>query len=423
MIRSVPETAVRMYLGAKISISDGIARVELDGRSYEVESEVVSRAEPIVKAMMVRPREVQYATDVLELRRSAEDLFLEELAGVSRLPKILFVPASEMMVQGFYRASIPADMMSESGAAVAQFTYRLDLAKALRYDILWIQLAAEPVVRSIAKTAKAEGVKIVYDVDDKFDSIPEYNPASEIYVKEKVEGVWELIHLADLVTVSTPALQDYISSKTETPVQVLPNMIMASLWPKKSPRKPDGITRILWAGSASHKADLKVVASALKEILLEANGKVRFTCMGDHAPEELGEAQEYVDLLPFVNPMEYPQALADASCDFAIAPLEDNEFNAYRSAVKYLEYSATGYPSLLSSVGEYRILPKEAPRLMVGEKSWGNALRAAIADPEGMRVMGESAAEWTRHNRCLIRTKAAPWREALSGIQNVPANA
>src|SRR3990172_7128957 len=92
MVRDVPEMAVRLYLGAKTEPAGSEIAVELDGRTDRVSADVYSKAEGVAKALSIRPRTVEGAPDVLELRHAAEDIYLEQLLGEEDLPKILFVP-------------------------------------------------------------------------------------------------------------------------------------------------------------------------------------------------------------------------------------------------------------------------------------------------------------------------------------------
>jgi len=414
LIRTVPETAVRLYLGAKVARGDnGRVKIDLDGRDYEVTLEVLAQAERVVRALRIRPRELKYATDVLELRLAAEDLFMEDVFGVSSLRKILFVPAGDMMASAFYRARMPADLLTEYGKAVAHFTDRLDLAKALRYEVLWIQLASSPMLYKIAQMAKAEGVKIVYDVDDRFDAIPAENPAAAIYVEQKVADVWRILELADLVTVSTNNLRDYIKGHVGDKVRVITNMVPAAIIPNRVP-PPKDFTRILWAGSPTHKRDLALIEPALSRILCRGNGKVRFTCFGERSPE--GLPTDCVDMIGFVPFEDYLPKLADVGAHFGLAPLEDNAFNRGKSDVKFLEYAACGYASLLSPVGEYAELSEGAHRILVPDNGWEEAISRAIESPALMDQMGRQAQEWVRQNRCIMKSQASQWLEAAEEV-------
>jgi hypothetical protein len=413
-LRLVPELAVRLYLGAKVTAEDGVRVVELDGSARRAPADVYDQAVGIAKALQIRPRRAEYATDILELRHHAEELFIEEIMGTRSLPQILFVPAQDM-ASAFYRARIPADVLTDSGRAIAHYTTRLDVAKAARYQVLWVQLVVSPILTAIVRQAKAAGVKIVYDVDDRFDEIPEGNPAAELYVKEKQDEVWEMIELADLVTVSTPALYQFVEGRAHA-ARVVPNMIPASIWPSAAAPDPS-ITKILWAGSPTHGRDLSIVASALRAVLERHQGKVRFACFGQNVPEELMAVAAYVDRLPFVAFDEYADQLSDVGADFAIAPLERSLFNDAKSAVKYLEYAASGYPAFCSPVGEYPALGAlGAPLTLVKDDQWEGQLELAVQDKAAFRRTAASAQEWVRENRCVLRAKAQPWLEVAQAL-------
>lgn len=418
MVRDVPEVATRLYLGAKAEQHDDGIRIELDGQDRIVSQGVYLKAQEIVRVLSIRTRRMDYASDILNLRHEAEEHFLEDLfAGGGNLPKILFVPAGTLMASAYYRAMIPADTMTDRGKALAHYTERLDLGKAARYDILWIQLVASPVLTEIARQAQKHGIKVIYDIDDRFDVAPPENPAMELYL-DKAKDVWEIIELADLVTVSTKPLGDYIQSRAKA-VKVLPNYIPAIIWPNSAP--PDSrFTRILWAGSPTHKRDLAIVSPALRKILERHKGKVRFACMGEHIPEALDPAREYVDLIPTCGFEEYPEMLGSIGANFAIAPLEQHPFNESKSALKFLEYSACGYHTLMSPAAEYPDIEFEK-KSIVADDEWENALEWAIAHPEEVKTTGLEARTWVRHNRCIVKSWAKLWLDTAHEILKMDA--
>lgn len=413
MIRSVPETAVRIFLGATVTRTNGVYVIDLDGRQHNAAPDVYEAAVGVERGLRVRERKVEYASDVLELRHDAEDIYLDQLSGMD-LPKALFVPAGEM-ASSYYRARIPCDLIGENGHAIAQFSDRIDLGKAARYDILWVQLIVAPVLLSIVRAAKAAGIKIVYDVDDRFDAVPEDNPAAAIYVHEKQEMIWEMIGLADVVTVSTNALAAHLRKRAKD-VRVLPNLVPASISPDAEPPKRE-VFRILWAGSPTHKRDLAIVAPALAGMLADHKGGVRFTCFGDRTPGGLEGVRDYVDTIPFVDFPDYIMTLAGVGADIAIAPLDANEFNASKSDVKFLEYSSCGYPSLLSPVGQYAETEKlGAPVSIVQNDRWRDSLELCYNFKDELPAQGKAARKWVIENRCVVKTQARPWLEVIRDL-------
>lgn len=414
MIRDVPETAVRILLGASVEAEGDFFVVGLDGRKYSVTPDVYEASVGVAKALAVSDPKIEYASDVLELRHKAEDLFLDKFFNVG-LPRILFVPCAEM-ASSFYRARIPSDVMLAKGSAVCHYTEKLDASKALRYEVLWIQLITSPMILSIARQAKASGVKIVYDVDDRFDAVLPDNPAAAVYVREKQDEIWELIAMSDLVTVSTKTLGDYIRPRAGGEVKVLPNLVPASIAERREDPDPS-VFKVLWAGSPTHRRDLAIMAPAMRDVLKAANGKVKFVCFGETLPEALQDVKEHVEQRKFVDFSDYLSELASIGADIMVAPLEANEFNASKSAVKALEAASCGYPILMSPVGEYpEIVEAGFPGTLVYDDQWRAAIELAINFREDLPKRGKEAKDWVLKNRCLISSNAKQWADTASAL-------
>lgn len=414
MIRDVPETAVRILLGASVEAEGDAFIVGLDGRKFSVSADVYEEATGVARALAVSNPQIEYASDVLELRHKAEDLFLDKFFNKG-LPRILFVPAAEM-ASAFYRARIPSDVMMAKGFAVSHYTDRLDASKALRYEILWIQLMTSPMILSIVRQAKEAGIKIVYDVDDRFDAVLPDNPAAAVYVREKQDEIWEMIGLSDLVTVSTKTLGEYINSRSNVEVRVLPNLVPASITGRREDPDP-AIFKILWAGSPTHRRDLAIMAPALRDVLKAGGGKVKFVCFGETIPEALQDVIEHVEQRKFVAFSDYLDELGSIGADLMVAPLEANDFNASKSAVKALEAASCGYPILMSPVGEYpEIVEAGFPGTLVPDDQWRAAFELAINFKEQLPKRGKEAKEWAIKNRCLISSGAKQWADAASAL-------
>jgi len=422
MIRSVPEAAVRLWCGKhaddlKVQETDDGIRITYEKRSSVFPFDVFKQAEEVAKILSIRPRMLRSVQDVLEIRHDAEDIFTQMIFGRTEIPKVLFVPAGAA-ASGFYRAMIPSDLMRETGKVVAHFTMNLDLYKAVRYDILWIQLITAPVLIEIVRKAKEQGLKIVYDIDDRLDAIPLENQAISVYgTPEKQTEIREMIGLADLVTVSTAPLANFIAKNYKVgggAVRVLPNMMTANVAPRRHPPNP-AFTRILWAGSPTHKRDLAIVAPALQRVLQRRPGKVRFTCFGERLPEALSGCYDWIDLQDPVDFEAYHDKLAGIAADFAIAPLEENPFNASKSAIKAIEYASAGYPMLLSPVGEYSaVVEAGLPAELVRDDEWEGALeRMILKTREERDAIGKASIAWVCKNRCMGSTNASAWADVV----------
>lgn len=416
MIRTVPEVAVRLWSGGQVFPFDDGVRILFENREMTVAPEVFAEAEKVAKILGIRwgGRMLRGIIDVLELRHAAEDAFIENVFNKSDCPSVLFIPAG-VTASGFYRAMIPADIMNEGGKVISNWTSKVDMAKVLRYDVLWVQLITAGVLNEIVRQAKAEGIKIVYDIDDRLDAIPDENQAKNVYgTHEKQAEIAEMISLADLVTVTTEPLARHIAEKHKRPVRVLPNMVTANVAPRRHPPNPDFV-RILWAGSATHKRDLAIMGPAMRQLLVERDGKVRFTLFGERLPDVLADCHKWVDLKKPVDFEEYHDELATIAADFGIVPLEANEFNTGKSGLKGLEYAAAGYPVLCSPAAEYPSMVEAGfPAEIVQDDGWLEALRRMVdrTTPERNK-MGAACLDWVMRNRCMGQNRAAQWSDVV----------
>jgi glycosyltransferase involved in cell wall biosynthesis len=416
MIRTVPEVAVRLWSGGQSFPLENEVRILFENREITVAKEIYDEALKVAKTLAIRwgSRKLYGIVDVLELRHAAEDAFLENVFSRPNIPSVLFIPAG-VTASAYYRAMIPADIMNEGGKVVSNWTAKVDLAKVLRYDVLWVQLITAGVLNEIVRQAKAEGVRIVYDLDDRLDAIPDENQAKNVYGNaQKQAEIAEMIALADLVTVTTNPLAEHIVKRHGKPVRVLPNMVTANVAPRRHPPNPD-FCRILWAGSATHKRDLAIMGPAMRDLLRERQGKVRFTLFGERLPEILVDCYKWVDLKKPVDFENYHDELAEISADFGIVPLEDNEFNTGKSGLKGLEYASAGYPVLCSPAAEYpEMVEAGFPAEVVRDDEWGVALRRMVDRPHAERVkMGAACLDWVMRNRCMGQNKGAQWADVV----------
>lgn len=418
MLRTVPEVAVRLWAGGEMLVREDGISIKFEGRELVVPKAAYDEGLKVARVLAIRwgGRMLRGIQDVLELRHAAEDVYLENMFRKHDVPSVLFVPAG-VTASGYYRAMIPAELLGENPRVLANWTSKVDPAKVLRYDVLWIQLLTSGLLNEIVRQVKAEGVRIVYDIDDRLDALPEENQAIAVYgTPEKQAEIAEMMALADVVSVSTEPLRSHILAKYPgKDVRVLGNRMTANVAPRKHPSDPRFV-RILWAGSATHRRDLAIVAPAIREILLEAKGKVRFTIFGGElVPDALVDCQDWIDTKKAVDFEEYHDELARIGADFGIVPLEANEFNTGKSGIKGLEYASAGYPMLCSPVAEYPALVAAGfPVELVEPDQWLPALRRMIAlSREERAKLGKAGLEWVLANRCIASDHANAWADVV----------
>jgi glycosyltransferase involved in cell wall biosynthesis len=163
--------------------------------------------------------------------------------------------------------------------------------------------------------------------------------------------------------------------------------------------------RIGWAGAAQHLGDLRLVQRVVQALA----GEVDWVFMG-MCPDEL---RPYVkEFHGFVSYKDYPAKLASLDLDIAIAPLEDNPFNACKSNLRLLEYGAMGWPVVCSDVYPYRTDAPPVLRVPDDDDAWLGALRGLIADAGLRQAQGRALHGWMQKNYTLER-HAEGWFHAI----------
>ncbi len=264
------------------------------------------------------------------------------------------------------------------------------------------------------KTLKADGKRIIYDLDDALGLIDTTNPFYHSVIKD-AGSEREILKYADHITVATKALADYARPKTSVPITVIPNMYNPNEWTFKRPTR-EGI-RIGFAGSSTHVSDLLEVLPAIKN--LQAKHDIKFLIMGFGkdtfeawlkdfkfvTPAEGMESVEKLDALlkdvkyewiPYVDFDLYPSTLINMSLDFGLCPLKNSPFNNCRSSSKAMEYTLAGALALASDVEAYRNDPTS---ILVKDNNWETTIEYYIENPDTRMARIKEHLKWIKDNR------------------------
>ena len=129
--------------------------------------------------------------------------------------------------------------------------------------------------KSAIETMKKDGKKIVYDFDDAMELIDESNPFYKDVQRDKPTAK-AMFELADVITVATPALKEYVSKVPNDKIKVVPNCYVESEWTYPRPKR-EGI-RIGFVGSTTHIDDLIPILPVIRK--LQKTHNIRFYLMG-----------------------------------------------------------------------------------------------------------------------------------------------
>lgn len=262
-------------------------------------------------------------------------------------------------------------------------------------DVAVFQRVVRAEVVEVIAQAKAQGVRVVVDVDDDLDSLhPRHPYRDEVGGNEPGKSSGNLhaaCQLADVVTVTTgPLAERYGYGKAV----VLPNLV-PERWLRfrrvKSRRVAEPLL-VGWTGRPqSHIDDALVMGGRVGPIV--AGAGARFAAFGQTAPitfRQVGVPPQAQRRMPFKElTAGYPQMVG--KLDVGLAPLQDSEFCRAKSWLKMAEYAALGVPCIGSDLPEYRKLHRMGVGLVAGSAGeWADHVHRLLASPSERADLAES---------------------------------
>lgn len=248
----------------------------------------------------------------------------------------------------FYRAVGPFAYLSREYGVRLITAERWDWTNLTQCDAVFLQRPFDNEHGMIAKWCRALNVPLWVDYDDLYSAFPDWTPIQqETYGNPQAAEVMRFcLDVANVITVSTPALADALRRESGTDPVVLPNALNTYLWPMSSLARQPVIT---WRGSGGHGGDLDPMIGTLR-LLAKVHGDWQFHWLGrpHYKCAAIGTVHPYQDLFSY---MELFQELAPA---IHIVPLADCEFNRCKSNIAWLEASAAGAVTVAPDLPEWR---------------------------------------------------------------------
>jgi O-antigen biosynthesis protein len=258
------------------------------------------------------------------------------------------------------------------------------------YNTAWQEMCEDP------------GLLAVYDLDDNLLDLDPGNPTLYSIFMPQADETRRNIALADVVTVSTRALAEFIRPINPN-VVVLPNC-SSDEW--LTPVVGSVPITVGWAGSFFHHQDWPGIPQQLG-LYQSREPRVKWHMIGaDYTSGMLWPLR--VDGWSTI-----PAYLAALDFTIGIAPLNGSSFNGYKSHCKVLEYASRGIVPVASRNAEYpEFIDHGFNGLLVDRiEDWPDHLSALSDDTlrEKMAVAARATAE-TFHIRNHIHRWAAVYR-------------
>lgn len=317
-------------------------------------------------------------------------LCFDKLPGLAK-HRITAFPA-DMEGCGNYRVLQPLEAMIKAGLCTGGASSEIfppNLVLRSGADTLIFQRPnSEAMQANLKSLLPLKHIKKIYELDDHLARLPIKSAHYEHMPKDMRGKMIKSIGLCDRLVVSTEPLARELGAYNSD-VRVIPNCLPESMWGTTPPTRGERAARpagrkpkVGWAGGVSHQGDLEMIAGVMKDL---AN-TVDFVFFGMCPDNLLPYVKEFHLGIPT---LEYPGRLMEIAQDWdlAIAPLENNAFNDFKSNLKLLEYGWCGVPVVCSDVLPYQ---GDLPATLVKNryKNWREAILEHVTNPEASRQQG-----------------------------------
>ena len=222
----------------------------------------------------------------------------------------------------------------------------------------WLGLHQYNILDQIRKA----DIPVIVDIDD-YWVVPRSNPAYSMYRKYIKNMTKDSIKLADAIMCSTTILANKIY-ELNSKIHIMPNALdfIQPQWNQQK-QKQDKFT-IGWVGGITHYQDLTMVGNAIKRFCEQYDAE--FIMCGYHTEnaewhkcekaitgESIENRPHWFKTVRGTRADLYGQSYA--LFDMCIAPLQESNFNQYKSELKIVEAAAYKLPIVVSDVNPYRL--------------------------------------------------------------------
>jgi len=288
----------------------------------------------------------------------------------------------------------------------------VDVIRLVDYVIIQREFPAYfPAYKQIIQNAQKYQKPVIYEIDDLLFFLPKNHPDRLTHnFSSSLLPIWQAVHEADFVTVSTKRLKDNLFD-TNPNIFIIPNFFDDKLWKLKTPILKDNNDQELiigYMGTNSHQPDLLPILPIIKKLINNYPKKLKFRIWGLKPPDEFLIGGK-IEWSPFysMNYREFAQFFQTQSADIFISPLIENEFNKCKSPIKFFEYTSLGVPGIYSSIEPYSGIIKNNVTGVLAEsiEDWERNLTTLIQDPKLRYQLAVNAQIYVKGNWLLSENR------------------
>jgi glycosyltransferase involved in cell wall biosynthesis len=204
---------------------------------------------------------------------------------------------------------------------------------------------------------------------------------------------------------------------------VVENGINFEMYPEleiKDPKKGQEF-RIGWQGGVSHLADIGSVAKQLEAFLREKHNAFYYS-VGSYYEKLMDGVTKKVRKYEWLPFKAHPYRMATLGLDVAIIPLDDSEFNDYKSEIKFSEFAALKIPCLVRNRLPYSRVCKNEENCLTYDtpEEFKTQLERLYEDKELGNRLAKNAYKWVKENRDmkkLAKDAIKMYKDLLNEVQ------
>jgi glycosyltransferase involved in cell wall biosynthesis len=281
-------------------------------------------------------------------------------------------------------------------------------------DVVILQREADPSTLGLIDRLQKLRKKIVFDIDDLLTDVPSFLSVYHHCLKIR-PYLEQTLRMVDGITVPTRRLKEKMEVYNPH-VYLVPNCAEMQYGTAKHYATDENLITLVVASSDTVRVDFLV--PALQSLMADAELRLRLIGIG---PPGRYLADRGLPVACLEN-MPYDQfRLFLASLDNAIGliALDNSVFSACKSAIKFVDYSLAGIPSVCSAVPPYSdVLEHGVTGILVADDqhAWHEAVkRLALAATERERLVLAAQRYCCEH--LSLTHAAAAWHDVLTTVQ------
>ena len=270
----------------------------------------------------------------------------------------------------------------------------------------------------------AHGKAIIYETDDDHFNIKPWNGYIKDVIPEQ-QMIEEMAKRADLVTTSTGVIAKRYARFNDD-IRVIRNAIDPALYARDAER-PDTKTRMVYYGSTARMRDYMGFPDSLKpnkivggyggKAVQDFRNELQRVFIGMNPGSEAMVMPAFDEVYPYMEDIPgFCKVLANSWPEIGIAPLGGDDFDAAKSELHWLEYSATGAAFIgerFRGDGPYSMVREGIDGLLArGRQEWYDAFKRLVRNPN-LRLDLAAAAKERVLKEYDYKDRAKEWADAF----------